>query len=335
MSRPGGTVRSGAALSRRRAILAAALIAAAPVALLAALAAGSARIEPHQWWQVLLGGGTAAERDIVWALRAPRAAAAFVSGGLLAAAGTILQVLLRNPLADPYLLGISGGAAVGALLGMLVGTAVPLEAGAFAGAALAVALVFLIGRRGAGFEPYRLTLAGVAIASGAGAVVTLILSVAAPDQLHGMLFWLNGDLSGAADPGAPALVLAAGCALGMALGADFDALTLGPEKAATLGVAVVRTQWLATGCAVACTVAAVLLAGTLGFVGLVVPHLVRLAGFRRHVALLPLAVVAGGTLVTIADTVARTAAAPVELPAGAILALLGVPFLVALIARMR
>ena len=314
---------------------AAMLVAAAPLSLCAALAVGSVAIPLHDWWAALLGGGSDVNREIIWHLRGPRALSAFTVGGLLALAGAVLQVLLRNPLADPYLLGISGGASVGALLGMLTASVIPGEALALAGAAGSTALLALIGRRGASFDPYRIILAGVALATGAGAVVTLILTIAPAEQIHGMLFWLMGDLAGSASPGKGAAVLAAAVLVCTALAGDLDALTLGAEKAATLGVAVVRTQWITLACAVAATVAAVLLAGSLGFVGLVVPHLVRLAGYRSHRVLLPLAVLAGGTLVTAADTAARSVAAPIELPVGAMLALLGVPALVWLILRLR
>src|SRR5579871_6832145 len=311
------------------------LSAAAPLTLCAAVATGSVHMPLHDWWAALWGGGSAVDREIIWHLRAPRAGAAFVCGGLLALAGALLQVLLRNPLADPYLLGVSGGASVGVLLGMLGARALPGAALALAGAACSTALVVLIGRRGLSFDPYRIILTGIAVATGCGALVTLILTLAPAEQLHGMLFWLVGDLSSSGDPTSAAIVLVAAAALGVFLSGDLDALTLGADKAATLGVAVVRTQWLALGGAVAATVSAVLLAGSLGFVGLVVPHLVRLAGYRDHRTLLPLAVLAGGALVTAADTAARSVAVPIELPVGSVLALIGVPALVWLIVRLR
>jgi iron complex transport system permease protein len=311
------------------------IVAAAPVSLGVALAVGSVSIPLHEWWTALWGGGTPIDREIIWHLRAPRAFAAFSVGGLLALAGAVLQVLLRNPLADPYLLGISGGASVGALLGML--SAVPLSGGALAltGALFSTGLLSLIGRRGIAFDPYRIILAGVALAAGAGAIVGLILALAPAERIHGMLFWLMGDLADSGNPLTAALVLVGTTAVCTAFAADLDALGLGAQKAATLGVAVVRTQWIALACAVAATAAAVLLAGSLGFVGLVVPHLVRLAGYRSHRALIPLAVFAGGALVTAADTAARSLAAPIELPVGSMLALIGVPALVWLIVRLR
>jgi iron complex transport system permease protein len=309
--------------------------AAAPLSLCAAVAVGSVAIPAHDWWQALVGGGTDVNREIIWHLRGPRACAAFTVGGLLALAGAILQVLLRNPLADPYLLGISGGASVGALLGILTASALPSEVLALAGAAASALLLAGIGRRGVSFDPYRMILSGIAIATGAGAIVTLILTLAPAEQLHGMLFWLVGDLSGSDDALRGVAVLVAAMLICVFLAGDLDGLALGAEKAATLGVSVARTQWLALGCAVVSTVSAVLIAGSLGFVGLVVPHLLRLAGHRGHRTLLPLAVLAGGALVTTADTAARSIAAPIELPAGAILALIGVPALIGLILRMR
>jgi len=274
----------------------------------------------------------------VWGLRAPRALSAFAAGGLLALAGTLLQVLLRNPLADPYVLGISGGAAVGALAAMLAGVSGALVSGAaLAGAMVVSAVLVALALRSAAWETHRMLLAGVAIASAAAAIVSIILTVAPAAQLHGMLFWLMGDV-GTSTPEAAwaALALVAtGAALATLRGDALDALALGREKAAILGIDVRRTEWTAFGIAAIATATAVLLAGSIGFVGIVVPHLLRLAGIHRHWSLLPLATLAGGMLVTVADLVARTIAAPVELPVGAITALVGVPVLLVLVTRVR
>jgi len=320
----------------RATTLAIVLAAAAVASIAAALAFGSVDLALGDWLSALAGGGEATAREIVWGLRAPRALSAFAVGALLALAGALLQVLLRNPLADPYILGVSGGAAVGALGAMLVGlSGAAVHGAAFGGACLAAAALFGFSVRFTGWNIHRVLLAGVGIAAGAGAAVSLILTLAPAGQVHGMLFWLMGDLSGAERPLGGWLVLAAALACSLALASGLDALVLGPLKARSLGVAVTRTQAIAFLVATVATVAAVMLAGSVGFVGLVVPHLLRLAGCSAHRALLPLAALAGGTLVVLADTLARTAAAPLEFPVGALTALVGVPMLLFLLTRSR
>jgi iron complex transport system permease protein len=178
-------------------------------------------------------------------------------------------------------------------------------------------------------------LTGVALASGFGALVGLMLALAPAAQAQGMLFWLLGDLSPAGDPTAALVVLAACAALAFSQSAALDVLVLGEDKARSLGVAVTRLQMLSFGCATVATVAAVLLGGTIGFVGLVVPHLLRLSGVHRHRALVPLAVCLGGSLLALADTLARTVAAPAELPVGVLTAMIGVPALLLLLTRLR
>jgi iron complex transport system permease protein len=314
----------------------AALAIAGPLSIGVALAFGSVSLPFTEWFHALAGQGGDTAREIVWGLRAPRAFAGFAVGALLALAGALLQVLLRNPLADPYILGVSGGAAVGALAAMLAGLAgAAIHASAFAGACAAATALFAFSVRFTGWNIHRVLLAGVGIAAGAGATVSLILTLAPAGQVHGMLFWLMGDLSGAENPLAGWLALAVVLAVALGLARQLDGLALGPLKAQSLGVAVGRTQALAFLAATGATVAAVMLAGSVGFVGLVVPHLLRLAGFTGHRALLPLAALAGGTLVVFADTLARTVAAPLEFPVGALTALIGVPVLLVLLARLR
>jgi iron complex transport system permease protein len=320
----------------RRVPIIAALAVAGPLSIGAALAFGSVNLPFTEWLHALAGQGGETAREIVWGLRAPRAFAGFAVGALLALAGALLQVLLRNPLADPYILGVSGGAAVGALAAMLAGLAgAAMHAAAFAGACAAAAALFAFSMRFTGWNIHRVLLAGVGVAAGAGAAVSLILTLAPAGQVHGMLFWLMGDLSGAENPLAGWLALAVFLAVALGLARQLDGLALGPLKAQSLGVAVGRTQALAFLAATGATVAAVMLAGSVGFVGLVVPHLLRLAGFTGYRALLPLAALAGGTLVVVADTLARAVAAPLEFPVGALTALIGVPVLLVLLARLR
>ena len=318
------------ALSREAVAL---TIALAPISLALALAFGSVAIDPTHWMALLAGGGNELEHTIVWDLRAPRAIAAFMTGGLLALAGVLMQALLRNPLADPYLLGISGGASVGALSAMLWHGALPPPLAALAGAATCASAVLLLGSHRLAFDPHRLTLAGLAIAAGAGALVSLMLALAPPGDLPGMLFWLMGDLSNAMPSASAAAILAMTLAAAIGCADGLDLLALGEAKAMSLGVAVRPLQWAMLGCAALASAAAVMLAGNLGFVGLAVPHLLRLSGVHAHRILAPIAVLAGGTLVTLADTLARTLIAPGELPAGALLALMGVPVLLSLVVR--
>jgi iron complex transport system permease protein len=312
------------------------IVALVPASLALAIAFGSVDLGVAQLSDALLGRGDEIAREIVWGVRAPRALAGFACGALLALAGALLQVLLRNPLADPTILGVSGGAAAGALAAMLLGVAAAtVNLAALGGAAIAAGAVFAFSLGRSGWNPYRVLLTGVALASGFGALVGLMLSLAPSSQLQGMLFWLLGDLSPAGDPTA-ALVVLAGCtALAFSQSAALDVLILGEDKARSLGIAVKRLQSIAFGCATVATVAAVLLGGAIGFVGLVVPHLLRLCGVHRHAALLPLAVCLGGSLLALADTLARTVASPAELPVGVITALVGMPMLLVLLARPR
>jgi iron complex transport system permease protein len=307
-----------------------------PASLALAVAFGSVDLAPGQLADALLGRGDEIAREIVWGVRVPRALAGFACGALLALAGTLLQVLLRNPLADPAILGVSGGAAAGALAAMLLGAAAAtINVAALAGAAVAAGAVFAFSLGRSGWNPYRVLLTGVALASGFGALVGLMLAIAPSSQVQGMLFWLLGDLSPAGDPTAALLALAACAALAFSQSAALDVLILGEDKARALGVAVTRVQAIAFSCATLATVAAVLLGGAIGFVGLVVPHLLRLSGVHRHGALLPLAACLGGGLLALADTLARTIAAPAELPVGVLTAMIGVPVLLALLARLR
>ncbi len=272
--------------------------------------------------------------DVIWKLRLPRVLAAFACGGLLATAGVLLQVLLRNPLADPYILGISGGAALGALTAVLLGAGVAGgNFAALAGALGAIAIVFALSFRAGDWNVHRLLLTGVVLSAGFTAMISMLLTVAPQAQLRGMLFWLMGDLSHADASGAAWWVLAAVVVVFTLGSGSLNALALGAMKARALGVAVGGWQAaLYFGAAVA-TVAAVLLGGSIGFVGIMVPHALRLAGVNDHRWLLPASALVGGSFVTLADTFARTVWAPQQLPVGVFTALLGVPVLLYLLSR--
>ncbi len=297
---------------------------------------GSVEIPVGRVWGALAGSAAGVDGDIVWKLRLPRAAAAFACGALLAQAGALLQVLLRNPLADPYVLGISGGAAVGALGAMLAGAgAVAMGAGAGGGALAVVGIVFLLSFRAGDWNIYRLLLTGVVLAAGCGALVSLLLTLAPEAGVKGMLFWLMGDLSQAQAPLPAWIALAALSALGLAFAGSLNVLALGPLKARTLGVAVLPLQVGVYFTASLGTAAAVLLGGSIGFVGLLVPHALRLLGVTDHRWLLPMCALLGGGFLTLADTAARTLWAPQQLPVGVLTALMGVPLLLLLLPRGR
>ncbi|MBS3804136.1 MAG: iron ABC transporter permease [Oleiphilaceae bacterium] len=316
-----------------------------PLALLAVLAAaslllavmvGSVAIPFSELTAVALGQGNPLHQTLIFELRLPRALAALATGGLLAVAGALMQVLLRNPLADPYVLGISGGAAVGALLAMLAGLGTFVVSGsAFAGALLSTLLVFGLAHGTGSWTPTRLLLTGVVVAAGWGAVITLMLAVSPAEQLPGMLYWLMGDLTYANSPAAPLLVLLVLCLLLLPLGRSLNVLARGSLQAAALGVSVRPLEWLVYIMASLVTAVAVTTAGSIGFVGLIVPHMLRLVLGNDQRLILPACALAGGTLLVLADTLARTIIAPEQLPVGVITALLGVPAFLFLLYRSR
>lgn len=326
--------------TRRRALLVLALLLLLSAAsLMIALGSGSLDI-PLRDTLAILAGAEHPSRNILLDLRLPRALAGFACGGLLALAGALMQVLLRNPLADPYVLGISGGAGIGALLAMLLGLAgIFIPALAFVGALAAMFLVFGLARGDGSWTQTRLLLTGVVISAGCGAVVALILTIAPEQKIQGMLFWLMGDLAQSSTP-LPALILLALTLLATLPHArELNLLTRGEHQALTLGVSVPRLRLLIYLVASLATAGAVTAAGSIGFIGLIVPHLVRLAVGSNmgndYRLLLPAVVLAGGSLLTLADTLARTIVAPMQLPVGVLTALIGVPVFLYLLGRGR
>jgi len=282
----------------------------------------------------LLVGSAGLDFELIRALRGPRVAAAAGVGALLALSGLAMQALLRNPLADPYVLGTSGGASVGALLALMFGVA--MAAGAAIGALAAGALLVLLARRALAASDDaspRLILSGAMLAAVFGALATLLLTLTPDQRLRGAIFWLVGDLSGADHAGA---TLAAAVLFSLALLARhraIDRLLLGSEAAHLLGEPVRRLRLellvaasLAAGLAVAS-------AGAIGFVGLVVPHALRLAGVQRTRELAWLTPLGGAALLMAADLLARSVAMPIELPVGAVMALIGAPVFIVFLAR--
>jgi iron complex transport system permease protein len=328
----------GLATPARVFAIVAALAAVALAALAVALAVGTVAVDGSDIVRGLAGSTSETAPTVVRELRLPRALAAFAVGGLLALAGALMQVLLRNPLADPYVLGISGGAAVGALGAMLAGAPGLGTAGALGGALASTVLVFGLARTGADHAPWtttRLLLIGVVVASGWGALIALMLTLAPDAQVKGMLFWLIGDLGGVTRSAPAMITLAVVLAGSLAFARDLNILSRGEDVAAALGVAVPLATLALSALAAAATAAAVTTAGSVGFIGLVVPHALRLVIGNDQRALLPASVFAGGTLLVLADTLARSIAAPVQLPVGVITAFIGVPVFLALLVRGR
>ncbi len=322
--------------------LACAALAAASLAL--ALLLGSSPIPAGELWRHLVVPDDSAASQVLHQLRLPRAGAAFGTGGLLALAGALMQVLLRNPLAEPYVLGVSGGAAVGALGAMVLGLAVAwTHVGAFGGALLSIVVVFAVAQRDLGAaavsEPAegtpRLLLAGVMLAAFWTALVTLMLALAPEARIRGMLFWLAGDL-GATDAGTlPAWALLIATLAMAPLARSLNVLLRGSVVARTLGVPVValrRTLYVVASLA---TALAVTTSGAVGFVGLVVPHGLRLLIGNDQRVLLPACALTGGAALLLADTLARTLLAPQQLPVGIVTALIGVPTFLVLLLRRR
>lgn len=308
-------------------------------AVVAGLHVGSAEIGPGQVVDVLLGGGDERERAVVLELRAPRVALGLLVGGALAVAGAVFQALLRNPLADPYVLGVSGGAAAGSVTALALGLAAyrgGVGGGAVAGALLAVFAVRRVAMSaGPVLDTRVLLLAGVIAGAFFNAIVLLLLALADAESFRSAIFWMMGSLAraGPAEAGVLALVLIPFLGAAFALARPLDLMSVGEETAAYLGVRVETVKqagYVAASLAVAASVAA---AGVIGFVGLLVPHAVRLLWGGGHRVLLPASFLAGGAFLVLADTAARTVAAPQELPTGVVTALVGVPLFAVLLVR--
>ncbi|MER6390106.1 iron ABC transporter permease [Streptomyces sp. NPDC001523] len=327
-------------------LLAAALVASA----VASLALGAVRMAPGQVIDVLLAGpgagagaGGGAAGAIVWDVRMPRLLLGAVVGAGLAVAGTVLQALVRNQLADPFLLGASSGASAGAVLVIVLGTGVLDFAGgaavpvaAFAGSMGALVAVYAMARRGGAMTTGRLILAGVAVQYVLSALTSLVLVLAAhPDQIRTVLFWTLGGLGGARwdELALPSVALLLGTGLLIALARPLDLLLAGEEGAHTLGLDTSRFR--AAVFVLASLVIGVLVAysGAIGFVGLMVPHAARMVVGAGHRALLPVAALGGAVFLTLADLAARTAAAPEEIPVGVVTALVGGPFFLWMLRR--
>jgi iron complex transport system permease protein len=282
----------------------------------------------------LTGSGDPLTDSVLFELRLPRALAAFAVGALLALAGVQMQVLLGNPLAEPYVLGVSGGAAVGSLFALLLGVAPWLQSGAaLLGAFGSMLLVFGLARGTGVWSPARLLLTGVVLATGWSALISFLLAIAPETQLRGMIFWLMGDLASADRPWPALVVLVGALIVTLPLARSLNLLVRGELQASVLGVDVTTLRLKLFFIASVMIATAVTVGGSIAFIGLVVPHLLRLLGARDHRLLLPASALFGGALLLIADTLARTLIAPQQLPVGVLTALLGVPLFLFLLQR--
>ena len=304
----------------------------------ASIAFGAVPLSLTEVWSALRGDGDPTTNAIVRSLRLPRVALAALVGAALGMSGAALQGTLRNPLAEPYLLGVSGGAAVGAVGAIVLGAPLALvPMAAFGGAALAVTVALLVaGASGSRGDPRILLMAGVIVGAFANAVIMVALGSAPANTVRGALWWMMGSVADARW-GQVAWLGATLTAVGgslVLLGREIDVLSLGEEPAAALGVDVERASRGIFMLASLLAAATVMAAGLIGFVGLVVPHIARGAGLRAHRALLPASALAGAALVIAADLAARTMRAPIELPLGAVTALLGVPFFLTRLRRL-
>lgn len=297
---------------------------------------GSTDVGTHDLFDLLTGKENTSAQILILDIRLPRTLAAFTVGGLLALSGLLLQALLRNPLADPYVLGVSGGASLGALLAILLGFGLTVtHASAFSGAMLSMLLVFSLGRVRSGNDAIGLLLTGVIVAAGWGALISLLLVIGTDTNIQGMLFWLMGDLGRARQYSLGIIVLVTGTVIAWILARPLNLAVQGDQVVAALGSNPQRVRYAIYFLASVLTGTAVSSAGNIAFVGLVVPHLLRLTGATDHRVLVPQVVLLGGSLLLISDTLARTIIAPQQLPVGIVTAFLGVPVFLYLLIKSR
>ncbi|WP_374195604.1 FecCD family ABC transporter permease [Streptomyces sp. MBT53] len=348
-----GSARKPAARVMSARLLLLCLLLALPAAALASIALGAASLPFAEVWRDVVShvtggnrpGGTSGIDDaIIWGSRVPRTLLAMVAGAGLAVAGAVLQTVVRNPLADPYVLGVTSGASLAAVAVLTLGPAglpgplhLGVPAAAFFGACATLALVVALSRHQGTTAPVRLVLAGVALSYLLQGATSYLQLRARPDQLSGVLFWLLGSVAGAqwTDLGLPATLVVVCTAWLLLHGRSLNALAMGEETAAFLGVRVqaLRLQLLAVSALL--TAAVISVAGGISFVGLVVPHSVRLLIGSDHRSLLPATALAGALFLLLADLAARTVAAPMELPLGILTAVAGAPFFLWLLRRDR
>ncbi|NJQ04180.1 FecCD family ABC transporter permease [Streptomyces lonarensis] len=317
--------------------------------MITAISIGAAEVPPGEVWRIVLsrltGGGPVSDiatEQIVWEFRAPRVVLAAVAGAGLAVAGAALQAVVANPLADPTVLGFSHGAALGAVIALTTASGavlggVGVSTAAFLGALLAGAMVFALGRKAGRMAPTRLVLSGVAIGYLFLAATSYLQLRATPTELRTVLFWMLGSVAGASWDQLPLVttVVVTGAVTLSLLGGLLNTLLTGDESATSLGVDVHRLRGALLVCAALITGTVIAVAGGIGFVGLMIPHLVRLATGPDHRRLIPLTAVTGALYLVLVDLLSRTLDRPNELPLGILTALLGAPFFLWLLRRNK
>lgn len=308
-------------------------------ALLLSVRLGAVPLGVREVLDALRGAGDPTTVAIVQRLRVPRSLLAALVGGALAASGAVFQALLRNPLAEPYVLGVSGGAAVGAVAAIVFGagaSSAGVGVAAFAGAAIAIVVVLRMAASvGPTLDTRILLLSGVVAGAFFNACILLVLTFADTESFRSALFWMMGSFSGATWREIGLLTVLAGPALAVlfVLARPLNLLAVGEETAQYLGVRTERVKLAAYGTASLLTASAVAVSGVIGFVGLVVPHVVRMTWGADHRFLIPASVLLGATFLVLADSLARTVAAPTELPIGVVTAFVGVPFFLWILRR--
>lgn len=323
-----------------------AFVAAGLLVWVLAVSAGAVAVPVGTVWRVVAGhtglgngGGSSVQEQIVWDVRMPRVLLGFLVGAGLSVAGVVIQALVGNPLGDPYLLGGVSGASLGAVVVIVAGGVVgmSISAAAFVGSMAALVCTFVLGREGGRFPPARLILAGVAVGYLFSSATYFLQTRATPNQVQRVLFWQLGSLAGArwSDLAIPAVTVSAVFAFVWTRGSRLNALVAGEDVAATLGVDVGRFRLVLMVVASLLTGVVVAVAGGIGFVGLMVPHVARMVVGSDHRRVLPVAALGGGVFLMGADIVARTALAPAELPVGVVTAACGAPFLLWLLRRTR
>ncbi len=305
------------------------------ISFVASVAVGAVPLTFGELTDALRGRGDPTAAAIIHQLRLPRAALAALVGGALAASGATFQALLRNPLAEPYILGVSGGAAVGAVLAIVLGLtevhSAAIPAAAMAGAIAAIVIVLRIAASvGRALDTRVLLLAGVVTGSFFSACILLILTLSDAESFRSAIFWMMGSFAGATWSGVGTFTLyfVPAALVLLTLSRSLNLMAIGEESASYLGVRVERVKLIAYGVASILAAAAVALAGVIGFVGLIIPHIIRLLWGSDHRFLLPASILLGAAFLTAADALSRVAAAPTELPVGVVTAFIGVPFFV-------
>lgn len=311
-------------MSKNLNLLTIALIIAAIASLFISLSVGSVAISEPHIWQALHNKSSIINQEIILNLRLPTAINTFITGGLLAISGCLMQTLLRNPLADPYVLGISSGSAVVALIALLFGASF-IGGYAFLGGLLSMVIVFGLSYRRHQWSTSYLLLTGIIFAAACNAIISLILILTPDNTLHSMMFWLLGSINVSSVSYMGISVLVACVIIASVIAKQLDCLNHGNLKAQSLGINTHRLTIILYIISALMTATAVSIAGCIGFVGLMTPHLLRLLGCHQHRYLLPCSALLGGTLLCLADALARSVIAPQQLPVGIITAFIGVP----------